>query len=76
MCGVLSDSSLFYRYSQVIALLNSCQNKFGLFDQFTWRKKSEGSAQSEEVYFNEMMDNPQCLARCDSEAMEIILHLF
>ena len=32
-------------------LVNSCQNKFGLFDQFTWRKKSEGSAQSVEVYF-------------------------
>ena len=47
---MLSDSSLFYR-CQVIALLNSCQNKFGLFDQFTWRKNSEGSAQSEEVYF-------------------------
>ena len=51
MCGVLSDSSLFYR-CQVIALINSCQNKFGLFDQFTWQKKSEGSAQSEEVYFS------------------------
>ena len=29
----LSDSSLFYR-CQVIALVNSCQNRFGLFDQF------------------------------------------
>ena len=43
MCGVLSDSSLFY-ICQVIALVNSCQNKFGLFCQFTWRKKSVGNA--------------------------------
>ena len=25
---------------------------------------------------NEMMDKPLCSAHCDSEAMEIILHLF
>ena len=50
MCRVLSDSSFFYR-CQVTALLNSCQNKFRLFYQFTWRKKSVGSAQTEEVYF-------------------------
>ena len=34
----LSDYSLFYR-CQVIALVNTCQNKFRLFDQFTWQKK-------------------------------------
>ena len=34
----LSDSPLFYR-CQVIALVNSCQNKFGLFYHFTWQKK-------------------------------------
>ena len=51
MCRVLSNSSLFYR-CQVIALLNSCQNKFGLVYQFTWRKKSVGNAQCQEVYFS------------------------
>ena len=33
---------------------NSCQNKFGLFDQFTWQKRSEGSystALRKEIYF-------------------------
>ena len=32
----------------------SCQNKFGLFDQFTWQKRSEGSystALTKEIYF-------------------------
>ena len=38
MCRVLSDSSLFYR-CQVIALLNSCQNKFGLFISLPGEKK-------------------------------------
>ena len=55
----LSDSSLFYR-CQVIALINSCQNKFGLFDQFTWRKKTVGSAQSEEVYFRNNFNPTHC----------------
>ena len=51
VCGVLSDSSLFYR-CQVIALLNSCQNKFRLFYQFTWRKKSVGNIFKEDIYFS------------------------
>ena len=40
-------------------LVNSCQNKFGLFDQFTWQKKSEGSAQREEVYFSVNFYSPE-----------------
>ena len=30
----LSDSSLYYR-CQILALVKSCQNKFGLFDQWS-----------------------------------------
>jgi hypothetical protein len=28
------------------SLVNSCQNKFGFFDQFTWQKQSEGNRSS------------------------------
>ena len=34
---------------------NSCQTKFGLFDQFTWQKRSEDSystALTKEIYFS------------------------
>ena len=33
--------------------MHLCQNNFGIFDQFTWRKKRVGSAQSDEVYFSQ-----------------------
>ena len=38
------------------SLVNSYQNKFGLFDQSTWPKQSEGNysshAMNEEIYFS------------------------
>ena len=40
------------------SLVNSYQNKFGLFDQSTWQKQSEGNysshAMSEEIYFSKV----------------------
>ena len=39
------DVKLLHQY------LNSCQNKFGLFVQFTWQKRSVGNAFKEDIYF-------------------------
>ena len=37
--------------------------KFGLFYQFTWRKKSVGNAQSQEVYFSQLYNSREELGR-------------
>ena len=57
MCRLLSDSSFLYR-CQIIELLNSCQNKFGLFLSVYLAKKSVGNVQSQEVYFSQNSNTP------------------
>ena len=44
-----------------VPLVNSCQNKFGLFDQFTWEKRSEDSYLLH--YFKKLEKNPLGLLR-------------
>ena len=41
--AICQDFGHFKNRLKAHTIENSCQNKFGLFDQFTWQKRSEGS---------------------------------